>query len=701
MRFSYVTLLRSLAVLVLGCTFSVAGQGQTPDAPQPQASPATAPANSFQYTDYSKPRSHFPNPIAPYMPQHVAPVNLNNSSRIDQLIQDGKLMLSMDDAIALTLENNLDLVIARYNLNIADTNVLRAKAGSLPLGVNTGVVQNTPGGGVGGLGAQIGSGAGGTNPGSGGAGAGTNGLVESTVGLGPQLSSFDPILTSTLQSDHARFECSSIFCGTAQNTGTWNFNYSQAFYSGTNLALGFTNQRVFSNNVFNTISPTLASSFNLRLTQPLLQGFGLASNTRWIQISKNNREETDVSFRQQVMTTVDQIENMYWDLVYAYENVRVQNESLAFAKKTLSDTQKQVEIGSLAPIEIVRAQNTVAQDQQTLTVAQTNLQLQQLLMKNALSRNLQDPVLAKAEVIPTSTVRLPEQEPVVPTEDLINDALGHRAELAISRIDLVNRKLSLKTVRNAMLPTVNAFAYYGGSGLGGSQNPSNLCANQPPELQAAGFCAGPNPATGTTGIPVTPTVTYGSTLQQLIDSSAPDKGLGLQLTIPIRNRAAEAVQVRSELEYRQAEVNLQQIENKVRIEVQNAQYGVIQNRASVDSAQAAVNLARQSLDAEQKKYALGASTATLVLQQESGLATAESTLLSAMAAYEKSRVEQERATGLLLEHSGIDIAEAQRGQVTTLPNVPYVTVRQDKAPGDQTQPPQVEPAQPSPSQPQP
>lgn len=701
MRFSYVTLLRSLAVLVLGCTFSVAGQGQTPDAPQPQASPATAPANSFQYTDYSKPRSHFPNPIAPYMPQHVAPVNLNNSSRIDQLIQDGKLMLSMDDAIALTLENNLDLVIARYNLNIADTDVLRAKAGSLPLGVNTGVVQNTPGGGVGGLGAQIGSGAGGTNPGSGGAGAGTNGLVESTVGLGPQLSSFDPILTSTLQSDHARFECSSIFCGTAQNTGTWNFNYSQAFYSGTNLALGFTNQRVFSNNVFNTISPTLASSFNLRLTQPLLQGFGLASNTRWIQISKNNREETDVSFRQQVMTTVDQIENMYWDLVYAYENVRVQNESLAFAKKTLSDTQKQVEIGSLAPIEIVRAQNTVAQDQQTLTVAQTNLQLQQLLMKNALSRNLQDPVLAKAEVIPTSTVRLPEQEPVVPTEDLINDALGHRAELAISRIDLVNRKLSLKTVRNAMLPTVNAFAYYGGSGLGGSQNPSNLCANQPPELQAAGFCAGPNPATGTTGIPVTPTVTYGSTLQQLIDSSAPDKGLGLQLTIPIRNRAAEAVQVRSELEYRQAEVNLQQIENKVRIEVQNAQYGVIQNRASVDSAQAAVNLARQSLDAEQKKYALGASTATLVLQQESGLATAESTLLSAMAAYEKSRVEQERATGLLLEHSGIDIAEAQRGQVTTLPNVPYVTVRQDKAPGDQTQPPQVEPAQPSPSQPQP
>ena len=699
MRLSRVSLLQSLATLALACSFSVLGRAQAPDAPQPQAPSAAAPANSFQSVDYSKPQSHFPNPIGPYMPRHVAPVNLNNSARIDQLLHDGKLMLSMDDAIALALENNLDLVIARYNFNIAETDLLRSKAGASLLGTPLGVVQNTPGGGVGGLGSQVGSGAGGTNPGSGGAGAGTNGLNENTVGIGAPLVSFDPILTGTLQSDHDRLECSSIFCGTVQNTGTWNFNYSQAFYTGTNISLGFDNTRTFSNNLFNTISPTLNSSFNFRVTQPLLQGFGLASNTRWIQIAKNNREETDVSFRQQVTSTVDQIENMYWDLAYAYENVRVQNESLAFAKKTLSDTQKQVKIGSLAPIEIVRAQNTVAQDQQTLTVAETNLQLEQLLMKNALSRNLQDPMLAKADVIPTSTVLLPAQEPVVPTEDLINDALSHRAELALSRIDLANRRLSLKTVRNAMLPTLNAFAYYGGSGLGGSQNPANLCVNQPPELRSAGFCSGPNPATGGSGAPVTPTVGYGSTLEQLINSSAPDKGLGLTLNIPLRNRAAEAVQVRSELEYRQTEVYLQQIENKVRIEVQNAQFGVVQNRASVDAAQAAVNLARQSLDAEQKKYALGASTTTLVLQQQSGLATAESTLLSAMAAYEKSRVELDRSTGLLLEHSRIDIADAQRGQMSALPNVPYVTPRQDTLPGMQISQPEQAP-QPLP-QPQP
>ena len=204
-------------------------------------------------------------------------------------------------------------------------------------------------------------------------------------------------------------------------------------------------------------------------------------NNRFIRIAKNDREITDVAFRLQVITTVDQIENMYWDLVFAYENVRVQKESLAFAQKTLSDNQKQVQIGSLAPIEVVRAQSTVAADQQALTVATTNLQLQQLLMKNALSRTLVDPRLADAEVIPTSTVSLPAQEDIQPTQDLVDEALSHRAELAEARINLSNTEISNKAVRSALLPTLDLFAYYGGSGLAGAQNPANVCANQPAE----------------------------------------------------------------------------------------------------------------------------------------------------------------------------------------------------------------------------
>ena len=255
-------------------------------------------------------------------------------------MQNGKLMLSIDDAVALALENNLDIGIARYNLNIADTDVLRAKAGAAILGVFAGVVQNTPGGGVGGLGVQAGSGAGagGTSAGSGGAGAGLGGLVGSTLGLGPQITSFDPIFSGALQWDHFNQLASSVFTGVpvlSQNTQTYNFSYVQGFQSGTNLLVGFNNTRQSTNSPFTSLSPVINPNFTFRLTQHLLQGFGFPANNRFIRIAKNNREITDVAFRLQIITTVDQIENMYWDLVFAYENVRVQQESLAFAQKTL------------------------------------------------------------------------------------------------------------------------------------------------------------------------------------------------------------------------------------------------------------------------------------------------------------------------------------------------------------------------------
>ncbi len=632
----------------------------------------------FDVKQYSKPQTPFPNPLAPYTARHVAPPNLANTPRIDQLMHDGKLYISMNDAVALALENNLDIAIARYNLNIADTDVWRAKAGASTLGVNNGVVQNTPGGGVGGLGTQVGSGQGGTSVAAGGAGTGSGGLVQSTFGSGPQITSFDPILTGTLQFDHNSILASSAFSpASGVDTTTGNFSYQQGFQWGTNLSVGFNNQRqTIADAPFQILSPQLNSSFNFRLTQHLLQGFGFAPNTRFIQIAKNNREISDVAFRLQITTTVDQIENMYWDLVYAYENVRVQKEQLAFAQKTLSDNQKQVEIGTLAPIEVVRAQSTVASNQQTLTLALTNLELQQLLMKNALSRTLVDPALADAEVIPTSTMELPAQEPVVPTQDLVNDALSHRPELAEQRINLSNTDISNKAIRSALLPTVDLFAYYGGAGIGGSQNPTNLCSNP---LSVPNFCA--PTAVGSVG--------YGGTLNQLVNSTAPDKGAGITINIPLRNRAAQATQVRSEFEYRQAQLRIQQIENQVRIEVRNAQFGVQQNRASVASAQAAVDLARQSLDAEQKKYALGASTSTLVLQNQAALTQAEVTLVSAKALYEKAEVELDRAIGLLLDHAGILIADAERGEVTHTPNIPHVAAR----PVDQSTPasPPVQP----------
>ncbi len=492
---------RLIAAILIAGALAVNGWAQDSTQSAPPASSATsqsAPVQApqpqqFHLENFDKPQGHFPNPIAPYKPRYLPPPNLNNTPRIEQLMVNGKLMLSIDDAVALALENNLDIGIARYNLNIADTDVLRAKAGAAILGVFAGVVQNTPGGGVGGLGVQAGAGVGGTSTGSGGAGAGLGGLTGSTLGLGPQITSFDPIFTGNLQWDHYNQIASSLFTGVpvlAQNTQTYDFSYTQGFQTGTNLLVGFNNVRQSTNSPFTTLSPVINPNFTFRLTQHLLQGFGFAPNTRFIRIAKNNREITDVAFRLQIITTVDQIENMYWDLVFAYENVRVQQESLAFAQKTLSDTQKQVQIGSLAPIEVVRAQSTVAADQQSLIQAQNNLQLQQLLMKNALSRTLVDPRLADAEVIPTSTIQLSAQEEVTPTQDLVNDALGHRPELAEARINLASQEISNKAVRSNLLPSLDLFAYYGGSGLAGSQSPANLCINQTAAQQQFG-CAGP------------------------------------------------------------------------------------------------------------------------------------------------------------------------------------------------------------------
>ncbi|MGE0407083.1 MAG: TolC family protein, partial [Candidatus Korobacteraceae bacterium] len=376
----------------------------------------------------------------------------------------------------------------------------------------------------------------------------------------------------------------------------------------------------------------------------------------------------DIAFRNQIISTVSQIQNIYWDLVNAYEDLRVKERSLALAKQLLGDTQKQVDIGTQAPIEVVRSESEVALRNQELFVSQTNLQLQQLLIKNAITRNLQDAILAEATVIPTDTMLLPATEPVIPTSDLIAEALNHRPELAQSRIDLTNREINKRAARNALLPSIDLVASYGTAALAGVPNP----------LVNSGL--------NTTG--------YSDAVSTLFGGDFPSYSVGFQVNIPIRNRAAQADQVRSELEFRQAEMRLQQQQNQIRIEVRNAQYAVQQNRARVEAAQAAVRLANQTLDAEQKKYALGASTNYNVLLAQRDLSVAESNQVVATTAYEKSRVELDRVTGSTLNTLGIVIAEAETGQVQKTPVAPYVTPR----PADQIPSPTAAPAPANPQQ---
>ena len=626
-----------------------------------------------QSSPYTNGKSPFPNPAAPFTPSSVANPSYTNSPRVNQTLKDGKLVLSMDDAIALALENNLDLAIFRYNLPIADTDILRAKAGAAIKGVNNGVVQGTPGGGSIAAAGASGSGPGGTSIAAGGAGSGAGGIVTSTLGAGSPLDSYDPVFTAGLSLQHAAVpQSSSFYTGSLtldQNTGTANFGYQQAFPTGTQINFGFDNNRVINNDLLEVLNPALTSTTEFSLRQHLLQGFSTGSNRRFMRIAKNNREISDVALRLQVITTVTQIENMYWTLVEAYEDVKAKERALDLANRLLNDNQKQVQIGTLAPIEVVRAQSNVASASQDLIVSQTNLQLQQLLMKNAISRNLTDAQLMAAEVIPTDTMQLPDTEPVVPIDDLIADALNHRAELAESNINLTNAEITNKAAKNALLPTVDLVASYGTSALGGPITP--LAAS-------VGACPA-NPMAITNSLCVPPglqSTGYGHTFSNLFSNVNPNYTVGLNVNIPIRNRDAQATQIRSQLEYRQAQMRLQQQQNQIRIEVRNAQIGVLQNRARVDAARKGRQLAYETMDSEQKKYALGASTTYNVLQTEQALAVAESNLINAMAAYESSRVELDRATGLTLAHLGIELSDAESGNVQKLPHVPGVVPSQ-------------------------
>jgi outer membrane protein len=641
----------TVAAMALTMVFPVNVFAQQQDAPQAPSAVAASNTQINKGTDFSRPKSHIPNPFAPYTAHEIKAPSFSNTPRLDQLIRDGKLYLSLDDAIALALENNLDLAIARYNLDIADTDILRAKAGAGILGVASGLVSGTPGGGQGGLGSGAsGASAGGTTAGAGGAGAGSSGLVLSTAGGGPAIPQFDPSLNGTLEIEHAVFPLSNTITtgvpALSQNTGTANFSYNQGFAPGTLMSVGFDNTRQATNSRGNLVNPTLNSSFRFTLQQHLLQGFGIALNKRNITVAYNDKRIADAGFKNQVISTVSQIQNIYWDLVTAYEDVAVKQRSLALAQKTESDNRKQVEIGTLAPIEIVRATSQVAASNQDLIISQTNLQLQQTLMINALTRNLSDPTLAKLPVIPTDTMALPQNEPQVPIEDLVKQAIAQRPDLEQSRVDLQNRDITRKASKNGLLPAVDIFGFYGASALGGAPNPAAGCLTN---------CFVP------TG--------YGSTFGSLFDSTAPDKGVGLSINIPIRNRANQAQQVRSELEYRQAQLRIQQQQNQVGIDVRNARFALEQNRARVQAAIEGQRLAEQSLDAEQKKYSLGASTNTLVLQAQSALATAASATLSAQSAYEKSRVQLDLITGQTLQDLGINLDDAAAGVVKALPTV--------------------------------
>ncbi len=634
-----------MSVIYGACAILPAGvlaQTQTPaglaDAPAP-AKPATV------ALQFDMPKSH--NPLKAYASDTVPEPTLANSPHIDQNVRDGKLYLSLKDAIELALEDNLDLAIARYNLPIANTDIVRTQAGGFFRGVNTGVVQGTPGGGVGGFGTGApGAGAGGTTGGAGGAGAGASGLVQSTLGAGTTVSSYDPFISLSGGDEHQTSPVANRqIYGVASlqlNTVQVNALYSQAFATGTSVNFSFGNSRQTTNSPYFNLSPSLSSTFRLQIQQELLAGFGFGPNLRYLRIARNNKKISDIAFKDQVIATITQIENIYWDLVSAYEQTQVNEQSFSFAQQTLDNARKQLQLEAVPAMDVMRAEAEVSKRDQDLTVARTSLQLQETLMKNAITKSLDDPVLESMPVIPTDKMETVAIQSTQPIQDLISKAQNGRPELAESTIDLVNRQISRSAARNALLPSLSLVGFYAGSGLAGPLNPT--------------YNLGPN----VSNVPTD----FGGALQNTFNNSSPDYYVGLNLNIPIRNRVAKADQFRSELEYRQAELRMEQLKKQVRIEVRNAQFALDQTGARVESARKARDLAQRTFDITKKEQELGAGSSYQTLSAQRDLALAQLDLVSAMTTYEKAKVELDRATGTTLEHNGILIQDAISGVVS-------------------------------------
>jgi len=433
-----------------------------------------------------------------------------------------------------------------------------------------------------------------------------------------------------------------------------NVGVQKEFVTGTSVSLGYFQQGQLSNSSRADINPVSTGSMSLSVTQPLLRGFGIALNSRFIRIAKNDVRVSDLVFRQQVIAAVATMANLYSDLVSFNEDVKVKRQALTLAEKLYNDNKKQVEIGTLAPIEIVRAEAEVARSQQELTQSETQVLQQETVLKNYVSRTgLMSPSVADARIVPTDSLKIPDVEQVQPVQDLVAKAIQSRPELQQTQIQIENAKISLEGSKSQLLPQLNLIASAQNNGLAGANNLLLPPADPSAPLRP----------------PIDPRLlgNYGSVWSQIFGRNYPDYSIGFNLNVPLRNRSAQADIMRDTLTLRQSEIRQRQELNQIRVDVQNALIGLQQSRAQYQASQKARILQEQTLDAEQKKYALGASTIFFVIQAQRDLAQAQATEVAALSGYNRARVGLDRATGQILEAYNFSIDEAMKGSVSRPP----------------------------------
>jgi outer membrane protein len=580
----------------------------------------------------------------PYQQRYIPPVNLANTPRLDALIRSGNLYLAATDVVALALENNIDIEVQRYSPLLAREILRRAEGGGLLRNPGLGVAAGPVSVSLAGVSVNT----------NGAPSGGSSGVSSSVLTqLGPNIASFDPTFTALANFQHITVpQSNTVITGTTslvEGVKAYQFSYSQNYHWGMNTTATYASTSTSVNSTSFSLNPYTNGDLDLQITQNLLNGFGNAVNTRNIRVQKNNLKVTDLQFKQQVITTITSVLNLYWDLVAFTQDLHARQEEVGTAQQLLDNNQRQVDIGTVAEIEITRAKSQLYAAKQDLLISETNLLQQETILKNALSRaGIAAANLADVHIVPLDQIVIPEKDEVRPIDELVAEALKNRVEVESARINIDSKQMNLVGIKSSLRPTLQAFAELTNNGLTGDITPLGISQGGIPYLTGG----------------------YDNLLAQIFRRNYPNYSAGISLNIPLRNRAAQSDYATSEIEIRQDQLSLQKQINQVRVDVQNAIIGLRQARARYDASAEGRVLSQQTFDGDKKKLDLGATTSYQVVQDQRDLASAQSSEAEALANYTHAQIQLDQALGRTLEVNHISLEEAMQGRVKALASTP-------------------------------
>ena len=602
-----------------------------------------------------------------YRVREVHGLSFADSPRIDKLMRAGNIYLSLRDAIALALENNLDIESSRYAPQLALADYQRAAAGQLLRNISTNVSSGPSSASL-----NVLAGATAVNAGSGGgSGSNTNNGVLSGLSVqlaGSPIPNMDPTLYVASNAYHqTQILTSTTFTGTSalvDNYKSLVYGVQQNLWNGTQITLGLSSIFNYNQNATTAIfNPYDSASLGLTITQPLLNGFGVALNQRSYHKARNNLKANDLTFKNQVINTVSGVVNLYWDLVTFDNEMKIKQETYELDKRLYEDNKRRAELGAIAPIDTIQAEADMKAAEQDVIAQESQVLQQEMILKNYITRSGMDtPAIAAARIVPTDHIVVPEKEPIYPVQDLAAEALLNRPEVEQNAISLENARLDLKVVKNNLLPTLSATASFSNAGQGGT------------------ITGVPQPIVGANGSityqKLAPSQVdqqliggYGTVLGQIFGRDFPNYSVGLTLTVPLRNRSAQADLITNELTYRQAEIQDKQLRNNIRLNVLNAVTALRNARAAWETSVVARKLYDQTLAGTRRKYELGTATILDVVIAQRDDTARQLSEQDALDQYQRARANLDQTVGRTLDTYEVNLEEAKRGVIAREPDL--------------------------------